>query len=66
MIRVSLLCVVAAWAGSAPADGSQAGPATPGKMLFEDDFVRAELASKWKVGKGVFELKDGVVAALRE
>ncbi|HXX93333.1 MAG TPA: hypothetical protein VEN81_06845 [Planctomycetota bacterium] len=41
--------------------GSQAGPATPGKLLFEDDFARSEMAPKWKVGKGFFEIKDGVV-----
>jgi hypothetical protein len=37
------------------------GPAAPGKLLFEDDFARAEMAPKWKVGKGFFEVKDGVV-----
>ena len=61
MIRISVLSAVVAWAGSTLAAGAQAGPATPGKLLFEDDFARAELAPKWKVGKGVFELKDGVV-----
>jgi hypothetical protein len=40
---------------------AQAGPAAPGKLLFEDDFARAELAPKWKVGKGSFEVKDGAV-----
>src|SRR5262245_470507 len=39
----------------------QGGQATAGKLLFEDDFTRAELAPKWKVGKGFFEVKDGVV-----
>jgi hypothetical protein len=53
MIRILLLCVIVA--------GAQAGPATPGKLLFEDDFARAEMAPKWKVGKGSFEIKDGVV-----
>jgi hypothetical protein len=60
MIRMSLLCVVA-WAGSMAGAAAQAGPATPGKLLFEDDFARAELAPKWKVGKGIFEIKDGAV-----
>src|SRR5881394_3923579 len=39
----------------------QGGQATAGKLLFEDDFARPELAPKWKVGKGFFEVKDGVV-----
>ena len=54
MIRIVLLSAVVALAQSGPA-------ATPGKLLFEDDFGRAELAPKWKVGKGFFEVKDGVV-----
>ncbi len=39
----------------------QGGQATAGKLLYEDDFARPELAPKWKVGKGFFEVKDGVV-----
>jgi len=54
MVRIILLSAVVALAQSGPA-------ATPGKLLFEDDFGRAELAPKWKVGKGFFEVKDGVV-----
>jgi hypothetical protein len=53
MIRIALISAVLAFA--------QSGPATPGKLLFEDDFGRAEMAPKWKVGKGVFEVKDGIV-----
>src|SRR3569833_245084 len=37
--------------------------ATPGKVAFEDDFARSELAPKWRVGKGAFTVKDGVVSA---
>ena len=48
--------------GMIPSAG-EAGPAVPGKLLFEDDFARPELAPKWKVGKGSFEVKDGVVTA---
>ncbi len=48
--------------GTIPA-GDATGPAVPGKLLFEDDFARPELAPKWKVGKGSFEVKDGVVTA---
>jgi hypothetical protein len=39
----------------------QGGQATAGKLLFEDDFARADMAPKWKVGKGFFEIKDGAV-----
>jgi hypothetical protein len=60
MIRMSLFSAIALWAGSALA-AAQSGPATQGKLLFEDDFARAEMAPKWKVGKGSFEIKDGVV-----
>ena len=35
--------------------------ATPGKPLFEDNFARAEMTPKWRVGKGFFSVKDGVV-----
>jgi len=60
VIRASLLfTVVASLTAAAP----QSGPATPGKLLFEDDFTRSEMPPKWKVGKGFFEIKDGVVRA---
>jgi hypothetical protein len=49
--------------GCAAAAAAQSGPADPGKLLFEDDFARSELSPKWKVGKGFFEVKDGVVRA---
>jgi len=55
MIRAAMLI------GLMAAVSPQAGQATPGKLLFEDDFARADLAPKWKVGKGFFEVKDGVV-----
>ena len=55
---LSLLCLPGIFAADAAG-----GLATPGKLLFEDDFARAELAPKWKVGKGTFEVKDGVVTA---
>jgi hypothetical protein len=53
MVRLALVPLVLVFA--------QSGPAQPGKVLFEDDFARAEMAPKWKVGKGFFEVKDGVV-----
>src|SRR5260221_13753866 len=37
------------------------GPTVPGKQLFDDDFARSEMAPKWKVGKGSFTVKDGIV-----
>jgi hypothetical protein len=55
MMRPALICVLAL------AAGDHAGLAVPGKLLFEDDFARAEMAPKWKVGKGFFEVKDGLV-----
>jgi len=36
--------------------------AVAGKVLFEDDFARADMTPKWKVGKGFFEIKDGTVS----
>jgi hypothetical protein len=58
MIRVSFFSAIALWAGSALAAQETA---STGRLLFEDDFSRAEMAPKWKVGKGSFEVKDGVV-----
>lgn len=60
-LRILLVCIAA----SAPlfAADAQHSLATPGKLLFEDDFARAEMTPKWKVGKGFFTLKDGVVTA---
>ena len=58
MIRASILLVVLVAAADSPS-----GPAAAGKLLFEDDFARAEMAPKWKVGKGFFEVQDGVVRA---
>jgi len=54
MVRLALLATLLAFAQSA-------GPGVPGKVLFEDDFARTEMAPKWKVGKGFFEVKDGIV-----
>jgi hypothetical protein len=54
MIRALILFVMASSTGLP-------GPTVPGKLLFEDDFARSEMAPKWKVGKGLFEVKDGVV-----
>jgi len=63
-LRFSLICFVAALA-SLNASGADAPAllAKPGKLLFDDDFSRAEMAPKWRVGKGFFNIQDGVVTA---
>jgi hypothetical protein len=64
LIRVSLICVIAAFtASNSFAADSPPVLGKPGKLLAEDDFSRAELAPKWKLGKGFWEIKDGVVIA---
>jgi hypothetical protein len=35
----------------------------PGKLLFEDDFSRNEMAPRWKIGMGFFTIQNGVVTA---
>ena len=42
---------------------SQPLMAKPGKILFEDDFSRPDLKPKWRPGKGVWVVKDGVATA---
>ncbi len=54
---VGLVAVAAAAADNPPVLG------TPGKLLFEDDFAHSEMPPKWRVGKGSFEIRDGVVTA---
>lgn len=61
MKRLALICALVVSAGRAVAAVPQSGPAAPGKLLFEDDFSRAEMAPKWKIGKGIFEIQDGAV-----
>lgn len=56
MVRCALFLLMAAWATT-----PETGLATNGKLLFEDDFSRPDLAPKWKPGKGFFEVKDGAV-----
>ena len=34
-----------------------------GKLLFGDDFSRSEMPPKWRLGKGFWAIRDGVVAA---
>ena len=43
------------------ADKPAASLAVQGKVLFEDSFARPEMTPKWRVGKGFFTVKDGVV-----
>lgn len=54
---IGLAAVVASAADNQPVLG------TPGKLLFEDDFARSAMPPKWRVGKGLFEIHDGVVTA---
>jgi hypothetical protein len=62
-IRFGLIClVVALVAQQCPAADSAPALADKGKLLFEDNFARAEMAPKWRVGKGFFVLKDGAVS----
>ncbi|MBI5684760.1 MAG: hypothetical protein HZC54_06740 [Verrucomicrobia bacterium] len=37
--------------------------AKPGKLLFEDDFARAAMPPKWRLGKGFWNVQNGVVVA---
>jgi hypothetical protein len=62
-VRLTLVCLVLILAGkqSLAADRADA-LATPGKQLFADDFDRAEMAPKWRVGKGFFKVNEGVVS----
>jgi len=62
-MRVIFLCFIAALAGKTLAADAPTLLATPGKLVLEDDFSRSEMAPKWKVGKGFFAVKDGVVTA---
>lgn len=59
---LACLFAVLAMRNSSAAD-AQALLGQPGKLLYEDDFSRAELAPKWKIGMGFFTIHDGVVTA---
>ena len=61
-IRIGLICLITSLVmqPSRAADNS-ASLATKGKQLFEDNFARAEMSPKWRVGKGFFVVKDGTV-----
>lgn len=62
--RIAFLCVLALLLlGDSFAAENQPLLATPGKLLFEDDFSRPDMKPKWDVGKGFWEVKDGVVSA---
>lgn len=61
VMLIGLGAVLAAGAVSAADHPPVLG--APGKLLFEDDFARSEMLPKWKVGKGFFEVHDGVVTA---
>jgi hypothetical protein len=61
--RIALVCFVVAFAlkRAIAADPAPA-LATPGKQLFADTFDRPDMKPKWRVGKGFFTIKDGVVS----
>ncbi|HZE99715.1 MAG TPA: hypothetical protein VE981_22100 [Planctomycetota bacterium] len=61
MLRLLLPGVLAVLASPVFAADGNAGMAVAGKPLFQDDFARADMAPKWKVGKGFFEIKDAGV-----
>src|SRR5262245_31259990 len=63
-IRVSLLCLLVLWAAREvlPADDACL-MAVRGKLLFEDDFARGEMAPKWAKGLGFWTVKEGVATA---
>jgi hypothetical protein len=61
-IHLALVCFVLSFAlkQALATDGAPA-LAAQGKPLFDDNFARAEMAPKWRVGKGFFTVKEGVV-----
>jgi hypothetical protein len=63
--RGIFLCLATLVATAAFADEGAGKPiaTVPGKLLFEDDFSRSEMAPKWSIGKGFFTIHDGVVTA---
>ena len=57
-IYIAALCVLAFTAGALLAAENQPLLAKPGKLLFEDDFLRPEMKPKWNVGKGTWAVKE--------
>lgn len=62
VIRLALVCLAVAFGMQSQATDKGPLLAQPGKPLFEDNFARSEMAPKWRVGKGFFTVKDGVVS----
>jgi hypothetical protein len=63
-IRITFACIFATLVtGTGFGADDQSLLGKPGKLLFADDFSRGEIAPKWKIGMGVFTIKDGVVTA---
>jgi hypothetical protein len=62
-MRLALVCLMGMFTLNAAkaADGGTS-LATQGKPLFQDDFARSEMTPKWRVGKGFWSIKDGVVS----
>jgi len=61
-IRLLLVCLVMGFAAkrSQAAEGAPA-LAIEGKQVFADDFARAEMKPKWRIGKGFIAIQSGVV-----
>jgi hypothetical protein len=61
--RIALMCLVVLLVMK-QAMAAEGAPslATPGKQLFADNFDRAEMAPKWRVGKGFFTVKEGAIS----
>lgn len=58
LLSLTILLLISRLASAEPAN-----LAVPGKLLFEDDFARTNLAPKWRAGKGFFTISEGVVTA---
>jgi hypothetical protein len=64
LIRIACICLFPLLLiGNVSAEDDQPLLGKPGKLLFEDDFSRPELAPRWKIGMGFFTIQDGVVTA---
>jgi len=61
--RLTFVCFAAALAtGKVFAADNQPVLGVSGKLLFEDDFSRADVQPKWKPGLGFWSIRDGVLA----
>lgn len=64
IIRITGACILTILVtGQGFAADTQPLLGKPGKLLFEDNFSRNEMAPRWKIGMGFFTIQDGVVVA---